>query len=191
MHKTLNFNLVIEWAYAIVDSDHKGDSVGHPGAGNSIIVGFWRDSAVGVLCGDGLCAEGNVDFAKFDELLICAIEQRAWTFDPVLGEAMQVAKSRDTNDVYACSDPGDVLWGGKGNDVLTGGLGGYIYIFQRGDGHNVISERCGVLFGPGAVPLGWRRGVVRRKRSVAYNDNWASDWCCVAVRVGDNEREAA
>jgi Ca2+-binding RTX toxin-like protein len=62
--------------------------------------------------------------------------------------AMQVADPRDTNDVYTGSGSGDVLWGGKGNDVLTGGLGGDIYIFQRGDGHDVISERGGFSFGP-------------------------------------------
>ena len=62
--------------------------------------------------------------------------------------SMQVADSRDSNDVYVGSGSGDVLWGGKGNDVLTGGLGGDIYVFQRGDGHDVISERGGFSFGP-------------------------------------------
>ncbi|WP_156028661.1 calcium-binding protein [Sphingobium chlorophenolicum] len=62
--------------------------------------------------------------------------------------SMEVADPRDTGDVYAGSGSADVLWGGKGNDVLTGGLGGDIYIFQRGDGHDVISERGGFSFGP-------------------------------------------
>ena len=62
--------------------------------------------------------------------------------------AMQVADPRDSDDVYVGSGSGDVLWGGKGNDVLTGGLGGDIYVFQRGDGHDVISERGGFSFGP-------------------------------------------
>lgn len=64
-----------------------------------------------------------------------------------------------------------MLWGGKGNDVLTGGLGGDIYIFQRGDGQDVFSERGGFSFGPGSVPQGWRRGVVRADMRGAVNDN--------------------
>ena len=105
--------------------------------------------------------------------------------------AMQVADPRDTSDVYAGSGSGDVLWGGKGNDVLTGGLGGDIYIFQRGDGQNVISERGGFSFGPCSVPVGWRRGVMRRKRCVAVNDNWVNVGCRVEVPAGNDERAAA
>lgn len=109
--------------------------------------------------------------------------------------AMQVADPRNTNDVYAGSGSGDVLWGGKGNDVMTGGLGGDIYIFQyifqRGDGQDVISERGGFSFGLGAVHKGWRRGVVRRRHLAAAIDNWARVGCRAEVRAGNDEREAA
>ncbi|MGL5838519.1 MAG: calcium-binding protein, partial [Sphingorhabdus sp.] len=62
--------------------------------------------------------------------------------------AMQVADPRDTRDKYVGSGSGDVLWGGKENDILEGGAGGDIYIFQRGDGSDVISERGSFALGP-------------------------------------------
>lgn len=34
----------------------------------------------------------------------------------------------------------NVITGGKGNDVLTGGAGGDTFVFQRGDGHDVILD---------------------------------------------------
>ena len=42
--------------------------MGRPGAGNSEIVRFWCDCAHGVLCGDGLCAGHDIDFANLDEM---------------------------------------------------------------------------------------------------------------------------
>ncbi|MCV0425006.1 MAG: tandem-95 repeat protein, partial [Roseibium sp.] len=58
--------------------------------------------------------------------------------------AMEVADPRDTNDVYTGSGDTDVLWGGKGNDVMRGD----IYIYERGDGQDVIGEGGGVSVGP-------------------------------------------
>ena len=48
--------------------------------------------------------------------------------------SFEVADPRDTNDAYIGSGEGDVLWGGKGNDYLNGGLGGDLYLYERGDG---------------------------------------------------------
>jgi Ca2+-binding RTX toxin-like protein len=92
---------------------------------------------------------------------------------------------------YGGSGSGDVLWGGKRNDVLTGGLGGDIYIFQRGDGQDVISERGGFSFGRGAVPADWRRGVVRQSFRLVVNDNQMDHGGCVTVCVVDDELAAA
>jgi Ca2+-binding RTX toxin-like protein len=100
---------------------------------------------------------------------------------------MQTIDPRDTSDVYAGSGSGDVLWDGKGNDVLTGGLGGDIYIFQRGDGHDVISERGGFSFGPGYLPVGWRRGVVKVNMRAAVNHNRASGKRGVVLRNSNQE----
>ena len=52
------------------------------------------------------------------------------------------------NDVYVGSGATDVLWGGKGNDVLHGGAGGDIYVFEAGDGQDVIGENGNFSFGP-------------------------------------------
>jgi Ca2+-binding RTX toxin-like protein len=62
--------------------------------------------------------------------------------------AMMVAHPADTDDIIIGSGSGDVLWGGKGNDVLKGGAGGDYYIFERGDGQDVISEEGSFSFGP-------------------------------------------
>ncbi|HEX8193050.1 MAG TPA: calcium-binding protein, partial [Allosphingosinicella sp.] len=62
--------------------------------------------------------------------------------------AFEVADPRDTVDTYIGSGSGDVLWGGKGNDVLRGGAGGDTYVFERGDGQDVIGDNGNFSFGP-------------------------------------------
>lgn len=63
--------------------------------------------------------------------------------------AFEVADPKDTNDTIRGSGSGDVLWGGKGNDVLRGHLGGNIYVYARGDGQDTIGEEGGgSSFGP-------------------------------------------
>ncbi len=50
------------------------------------------------------------------------------------------------NDVLAGNAGDDVLDGGAGDDVLEGGVGGDTYVFDRGDGNDVINE-YGAAFG--------------------------------------------
>ncbi len=62
--------------------------------------------------------------------------------------AFEVADPTDENQVYTGTGSADVLWGGKGNDALHGGVGGDIYIFARGDGQDVMGEGGGgISFG--------------------------------------------
>ncbi len=61
--------------------------------------------------------------------------------------SFEVADPQDTNDAYVGSGSADVLWGGKGNDNLEGGWGGDIYIYERGDGQDVIDDAGGFSFG--------------------------------------------
>src|SRR5882757_643745 len=52
------------------------------------------------------------------------------------------------NDSLMGSGSADILWGGKGNDFMSGGAGGDIYVFQAGDGHDVIDDLGTFSFGP-------------------------------------------
>lgn len=54
----------------------------------------------------------------------------------------------DFNDSLLGSGSGDVLWGGKGNDYMSGGAGGDFYIFEAGDGSDVIDDQGAFSFGP-------------------------------------------
>ena len=51
------------------------------------------------------------------------------------------------NDALYGSGSGDVLWGGRGNDYMSGGAGGDYYIYQRGDGQDVIDDQGAFSFG--------------------------------------------
>jgi Ca2+-binding RTX toxin-like protein len=46
------------------------------------------------------------------------------------------------------SGSADILWGGKGNDYMSGGAGGDFYVFERGDGQDVIDDQGAFSFGP-------------------------------------------
>jgi Ca2+-binding RTX toxin-like protein len=63
--------------------------------------------------------------------------------------AMEVSDPKDTNDVIVGSGALDVLNGGRGNDVLEGRSGGDLYIFARGDGQDVVTEKNPVATLPG------------------------------------------
>ncbi|BAM90337.1 putative calcium binding hemolysin protein [Bradyrhizobium oligotrophicum S58] len=48
--------------------------------------------------------------------------------------------STDGNDIIVGYNTNDVITGGKGDDALAGGAGDDTYIYNRGDGHDVITE---------------------------------------------------
>ncbi|MEJ2002961.1 MAG: calcium-binding protein, partial [Maritimibacter sp.] len=54
----------------------------------------------------------------------------------------------DYNDSLVGSGSADILWGGKGNDYLSGSAGGDYYIYERGDGQDVIDDQGAFSFGP-------------------------------------------
>ena len=117
--------------------------MGHPGAGKSITVSFWRDGAAGALCGDGLCAGHDVDIANLDEMLIPAFEARGSIFDPVTGQGTGldirgVAHALSVNEdriimhaAEALSVPGtsgtDFFYMTAGDQALSGGNGADFY----------------------------------------------------------------
>lgn len=52
----------------------------------------------------------------------------------------------DGNDTINGMYGNDVLHGGKGNDILAGGAGDDTYIFNKGDGHDTISDEIEGFF---------------------------------------------
>ena len=63
----------------------------------------------------------------------------------------------DFDDSYIASGSTDILWGGKGNDYLSGSAGGDFYVFERGDGKDVINDLGRFSFGPVKAGLDWLR----------------------------------
>ncbi len=66
------------------------------------------------------------------------------------------------NDSLMGSGSADILWGGKGNDYMSGGAGGDIYVFQAGDGQDVIDDLGNFSFGPvkaGIDVLSFKGGI--------------------------------
>ncbi|WP_256262445.1 calcium-binding protein [Pseudomonas gingeri] len=55
----------------------------------------------------------------------------------------QVIRGGAGNDVITAGAGADLLEGGTGNDVLNGGAGGDLYLFDLGDGQDVINEDNG------------------------------------------------
>src|SRR6185369_9713389 len=70
------------------------------------------------------------------------------------------------NDSLMGSGSADILWGGKGNDYMSGGAGGDIYVFQAGDGQDVIDDLGTFSFGPvkaGIDVLSFKGGITADK----------------------------
>ncbi|WP_244628269.1 tandem-95 repeat protein [Stappia taiwanensis] len=77
----------------------------------------------------------TIEFDDGDE----ATANVVWTFDDV--RAMLIAQaSTDGNDAPAGFDTDDTYESGAGDDYLSGGDGSDTYIYNRGDGSDVISE---------------------------------------------------
>lgn len=85
----------------------------------------------------------------------------AWEPDELRARIAAVPYIGTDNDDDIQGDSGDnVLVGGGGNDQLQGGAGSDIYLFERGSGHDTITETQGdpnsqdvVRFGAGFSPL--------------------------------------
>ena len=68
------------------------------------------------------------------------------------------------DDTLEGSGHSDILFGGEGDDTLRGGAGNDVYIFNRGDGHDVISDTGSSLIGsdrnsPGGDKLLFGAGI--------------------------------
>lgn len=58
------------------------------------------------------------------------------------------------NNVLSGGEGNDTFYGGAGNDVLVGGDGGDTYVFQRGDGYDLIREFAAASDHPDIVRFG-------------------------------------
>lgn len=57
-----------------------------------------------------------------------------------IAQKLVESQQTDGSDVIAGTDFAEILSGGKGNDHLAGGAGGDTYLFNLGDGNDVITE---------------------------------------------------
>ncbi len=110
--------------------------------GNDVALVF-AESAAGA--GDG----GSVLLkAELDDWFAQGIEQvkfddgTVWTQNDLRLKLLAQA-STDGNDIIVGYNTNDVITGGKGDDMLAGGAGDDTYIYNRGDGHDVITEVAG------------------------------------------------
>ena len=62
--------------------------------------------------------------------------------------AVEVAHRTNGDISVIGSGSADVLWAGVGNQYLSGGAGGDIYIVEPGDGHTTIDDQGSASFGP-------------------------------------------
>ncbi len=93
------------------------------------------------------------------------------------------------NDSLIGSGSADVLWGGKGNDYMSGGAGGDIYVFQRGDGQDIIDDLGNFSFGPvkaGIDILTFKGGIASKDLKLIRDGESAN----LKIVILDNEGNA-
>ena len=98
--------------------------------------------------------EGNDDYyAGFGEVYIRALGGN----DMIYGsEGASTFEGGSGNDTLYGGSNNDTLSGGTGEDLLQGGEGNNVYVFNTGDGHDVINaygnDDDSIFFGPGIDP---------------------------------------
>ena len=60
------------------------------------------------------------------------------------GNGDDIINGNEGNDVLYGNDGNDTLMGGKGNDKLEGGNGNDTYVFNKGDGNDIITDYGGI-----------------------------------------------
>ncbi|MDD2951419.1 MAG: calcium-binding protein, partial [Sulfuricurvum sp.] len=61
-------------------------------------------------------------------------------------EAILALEATDGNDIISGTERTEMLMGGKGDDFLQGGIGNDTYVFNRGDGHDTISDYKNIYY---------------------------------------------
>ena len=119
------------------------DLVQQPTWGNDVIYAYAEDSNLSGNMGDDRIV-GNIGNdvlsggVGFDVLEGGAGDDR---LDGGLGNDTLQGDAGD--DVLLGGAGSDVLHGGSGNDVMQGGIGNDVYVFNRGDGQDTISDTLG------------------------------------------------
>jgi Ca2+-binding RTX toxin-like protein len=100
-----------------------------------------------------------------------------------------VAAVGSLNDALYGSGSADILWGGKGNDYMSGGAGGDYYIFQRGDGQDVIDDQGTFSFGPVKAGIDFLsfRGDITASDLKLYRDGASDNLRIVLLDKQGNE----
>ena len=135
-----------------------------------------------------------------------------WSSDDLGARVLALPYLGTDGDDYLTGDPeGNVLVGGRGNDRLQGGFGNDTYLFERGDGQDIIEEwggavdtlRFGAGIGAGDIVLvrsgsdlvlslagsedrvtlrDWAYGGSSRVEQVAFADGTVWDAAALAAR---------
>ncbi|MGK5091769.1 calcium-binding protein [Deltaproteobacteria bacterium TL4] len=91
--------------------------------------------------------EARVEELRFDNGVI-------WKEGQLIGDSIEIHGSSGDDQIYG-SDQADHLFGGTGDDQLRGGDGDDVYLFNRGDGKDVLLDTQGhetLRFGVGIHP---------------------------------------
>jgi len=86
----------------------------------------------------------------------------------------------DSNDIINGNSENNFIVGGKGNDTLYGGGGDDIYVYNKGDGADIIYDMAGndkIQFKEGIAPgdIGFKRELDKLIISIKNNDRANSD----------------
>ena len=90
-------------------------------------------------------------------------------------------KAKGGNDIVNTDGGNDTLNGGKGNDVLNGGAGNDTYVFNQGDGVDIIDDTASadegntLVFGEGitadSLRLSYQQSGVSGQLQIGINEN--------------------
>ncbi|HJT11301.1 MAG TPA: calcium-binding protein [Dongiaceae bacterium] len=123
-------------APGILDDLLLATTVVDQGNGNDVVVTFTANGSTVTFVGAGTGAIDSIDDLVADpNTQIVAFADKTVTG----GAGKDTLTGTDGHDVVSGLAGNDTLTGGEGNDILDGGLGNDTYIFNEGDGFDVIA----------------------------------------------------
>lgn len=97
------------------------------------------DAVIVLASGDEIIIRGALDEANASAIETIAFDDVAWTIADLRGAIIATQAGASDETIYGFVAP-DTIAGGAGNDILVGGFGGDTYVFNRGDGVDVVTD---------------------------------------------------